>query len=46
MLVYAAPLPIWGGFSVGCYFSEGPAETVCLAIVGGPGQVGPTGING
>ena len=46
MLGSTAPSSVWVQFDVGCYSSEGPAEPVCLAVVGSPGPVGTTVNNG
>ena len=36
---------IWGQFYVRRHSYWGPADPVCLAIIGGPGTVGPTEID-
>ena len=46
MLGSTIPLSIWGQFDAECYLSEGPADPVFLYVVGGPGPVYPTVING
>ena len=45
VLGYTSPLSIWRQFYVGCYSSDISANPVCLTVVGGPGPVGPNGIN-
>ena len=46
MLGSTSPSSIWGQFFVGYYSSEVLSDPVFLDLVGVPGTVGPTGING
>ena len=46
MLGSTFPSSIWGRFALGCHSSWGPAEPVFLAIIGGPGPVMSTRIDG
>ena len=46
MLGSTATSSIWGQFSIRCYSSGDLSEPVCLDIIGVPGPVGPTVIDG